>query len=225
MAESQSSKRAAPVALALLGVAAILFGAATAWHAFTRGPAPPGVPPHKDTVATVLSPPLNVPAFDLVDDHGRPFTVADLHGRWSLLFFGYTHCPDICPTTLKVLTRAQAALKDLPESQHPRIVFVSVDPARDTPAVLAQYVAYFGSDIVGVTGDEAHLQALARPLGIAYQRDTPPRGTTDYTMAHSSSILYVDPLGRVRALASPPHTVKTIAGDFRKIVAMPEPAS
>jgi protein SCO1/2 len=225
MTERRGFRHVAPVALALIGALAILFGVATTWREFTRGPAPAGAPPHKDTVATLLVPPLDVPAFALADDHGRPFDAASLRGRWTLLFFGYTHCPDICPTTLKLLARAQASLRDLPEPQRPRVVFVSVDPARDTPTVLAQYVAYFGTDIIGVTGAEAHLEALTRPLGIAYRREAPLPGSKDYTMAHSSSILYVDPLGRVRALASPPHTVETIAGDFRKIVAMPEPAS
>lgn len=224
MAERRGFKHVAPVALTLVGAAAILFGVLTTWREFTRGPEPAGLPPHKDTVATLLAPPLAVPAFELVDDHARPFTADDLRGRWTLLFFGYTHCPDVCPTTLKVLTRVQASLQDLPASQRPRVVFVSVDPARDTPAVLAQYVAYFGSDIIGVTGEEARLQALTRPLGIAYQREGPP-GAKDYSMAHSSSILYLDPLGRVRALASPPHTVDSVSGDFRKIVAMPEPVS
>jgi protein SCO1 len=223
MAQRAGLRRGLPVGLVLAGVAAIAWGAYLVLAQFTRGPVPPGEYVHKDTVATVLSPPLQVPAFQLHDDGGRPFTADGLRGRWSLLFFGYSHCPDICPMTLKTLTRARARLADLPPAQQPRIVFVSVDPERDTAARLADYVRYFGSDIVGVTGPHARLEALTRPLGIAYHRESLTPDATDYAVAHSSSILYVDAQGRVRALASPPHEPEAIADDYRKLVALPEP--
>ena len=102
--------------------------------------------------ATLLTPPRPLPEFELIDQDGSPFTQAQLRGHWSVLFFGFTHCPDVCPTTLGVLAKARQELSDLPDELQPHVVLVSVDPKRDTPQQLASYVKFFDSSFTGVTG-------------------------------------------------------------------------
>lgn len=216
--------RAGRILLALAGVAALAFGGYAVLRGLERVPPQPPEFARKETVATVVLPPLAVPDVRLVDTGSRPFTRRDLEGRWSLMFFGYTHCPDVCPMTLKILARTQTQLRDLAPDRQPRIVFVSVDPARDTPAALASYVGYFGAGIAGVTGSDAELERLTQPLGIAYRRTALQPGSRDYTVDHSATLLFVDGQARVRAVLAPPHVPEEIAADYRKLIAMPEPA-
>lgn len=203
------------------GIAAIVFG--TVWMAleFRFAPEPPNLPLPIDTeTATVLSEPMTVPAFRLIDHHGQPFTEKSLHGHWAFFFFGYTYCPDVCPTTLTVLNQVSKLLQENKTTIFPRFIFVSVDPARDTIERLANYVTYFNSAFIGVTGLEEQIQALTRPLGIAYWRSSDSVSNDSYLVDHSASLLLVDSEGQLRALISPPHDAKAIAKDYQKIINM-----
>lgn len=168
------------------------------------------------TTATVVQPPRALPAFELVSDVGAQFTHDDLVGKWSLVFFGFTHCPAICPNTLTVLQQTKTALDDLPASQQPQIVFVSVDPERDTPAKMHEYVQFFGPTLRGVTGTQAGIDTLARALGVPFNRVDLPNG--DYTMDHYTGIFLLNPHGEFNALFSAPQTAQGIAADYRVIV-------
>ncbi|WP_336365959.1 SCO family protein [Marinobacter sp. C2H3] len=145
-----------------------------------------------------LMPPL---AFELTDTQGRTVTASDSAGQLRLLFFGYTSCPDVCPTTLADL---QGALRALPEAQRARyrVLFVSVDPNRDTPARLAAYTGAFGPGIQGLTGTDAQLRALARRY-----RTTFGYGDADaagqYEVSHSSAVYAFDGQGKARLLLQP----------------------
>jgi protein SCO1 len=198
------------VALAALALAAAAAGvAASVWLRDTG---------RSDTAtATVLDAPRALPDFTLVDDHGRTVTRAGLAGRWTLLFFGFTHCPDVCPMTLQVLARAQQALEDAPGELRPAIAFVSVDPGRDKPGQLAHYVAAFDADLRGLTGDDAALTTLTKALGAAYVRVDGANG--DYTMDHTAAVFLLDPQARYVAVFTPPHDARTIAADVRAIAA------
>jgi protein SCO1/2 len=167
-------------------------------------------------VATVLDAPRPIPDFSLVDEHGQAVTPADLRGRWTLLFFGFTHCPDVCPMTLQVLARALHSFDDLPVEQRPVARFVSVDPERDTPEQLARYLDAFDADIHGLTGAPGAIAALAQGLGIAYARVDAPDGR-GYTMDHSAALLLLDPDARLVAVFTPPHDARAIAADLRSI--------
>jgi protein SCO1 len=206
-----------------VGIGAIVFG--TVWMAlqFRYAPEPPAFPLSLNTNATVLSEPLNVPAFTLIDQQGSPFTEKELRGHWSFLFFGYTYCPDICPTTLAILAQTDKLLRDQKVSPHPRVIFVSVDPPRDTPQKLANYVSYFNPAFLGITGEEEQLRALSRPLGIAYQFAPGTENTENYLIDHSASILLINLEGQVQAIISPPHEPATIAEDYQKILAAMAP--
>jgi protein SCO1/2 len=170
------------------------------------------------TTATVLPRAKQLPEFTLVDDQGRRFDRTSLRGKWTFLFFGYTHCPDVCPTTLGVLAQVEKALRADASMSQPAYVFVSVDPQRDTPEHLADYMDYFSRSFVGVTGADDQLLRLSRALGILYQRHPDGEGG-DYLVDHSASILLVDPAAGLRAVFAAPHDPATIAGDYRKIVA------
>lgn len=167
--------------------------------------------------ATVFPVPRPLPAFTLTDHTGAPFGPQRLQGGWHILFFGFTHCPDVCPSTLSALTSARRQLADLPAVQQPGVVLVSVDPQRDTVERLAEYVAFFDPDFVGVTGDAAVLDALTRQLGVAVVVGEPDVAG-NYTIDHTGTLFLVDPQGRVAAIFGMPHTPDGIAQDYRRVL-------
>jgi protein SCO1/2 len=169
--------------------------------------------------ATLLQPPRPLPEFAFTDQEERPFGPEQLRGHWSILFFGFTSCPDVCPTTLAILKESEKLLADLPGEQQPQIIFVSVDPQRDTPTQLARYVKSFSPTFTGITGGQEAVQEFARQMGVPVAI-TPLEGG-GYTVDHSAAIFIVDPNGALRALSSTPHTAQIIAADYRTIVATP----
>jgi protein SCO1/2 len=172
-----------------------------------------------DIQGTFLDPPRPISDFQLVDHRGGSFSPASLRGKWSLMFFGYTHCPDICPTTLHTLAQMDGILrKEQPGvRQLTQVVFVSVDPERDSSERLAEYVPYFNPEFLGVTGDSDAIEGLARELGILHMRVERGEGKS-YLVEHSAAILLFDPQGRQRALLSAPHQAVRLSEDLRQIV-------
>ncbi len=166
----------------------------------------------------LMDPPRDIGEFELVDHRGDPFTQANLEGRWSLLFFGFTHCPDICPMTLGLLRQARDQLVSARGDDVPRIVLVSVDPERDTPDALAEYINYFGDENLGITGDLEEVRKLTDALGIFFAKAELEDG--DYTVDHSTVVLVIDPEGRFRALFSAPHSIDGFVHDLPLIMAM-----
>ncbi|GGA06976.1 SCO family protein [Dyella caseinilytica] len=139
-------------------------------------------------------------AFRLTDDHGQTVTAADYRGKITLLYFGYTHCPDVCPLTLAHLHVVMQRLGKL--ADHVRILFVTVDPARDTPAVLHDYVNAFDPRAVGLTGAPADIEALTKRYRAAFTRE-PGKSDDSYDVSHSSGIYIFDASGKARLLATP----------------------
>jgi protein SCO1/2 len=135
--------------------------------------------------------------FELVDHTGRTVTDRDYRGRFMLIFFGFTHCPDICPTELQVV--AEVLEKLGPRANRVAPLFVTIDPERDTPGVLADYVALFDPRLIGLTGSEAQVAAAARAFRVYYAKATPP-GASTYLMDHSSFLYLIGPDGTFRAL-------------------------
>jgi len=171
--------------------------------------------PGAATSATVLDAPRPLPQFSLVDEHGAAVTRDELTGRWTFLFFGFTHCPDVCPMTLQVLARTLHAFDDVPADQRPTARFVSVDPERDTPAQLASYLAAFNADIHAMTGTPEAIAALTRAIGVAYERVDQPGG--GYTMDHTAALFLLDPEARLVAVFTPPHDARALVADLRAI--------
>ncbi len=167
--------------------------------------------------ATVLEVPVPLTHFSLPDHNGNLFTPDNLSRKWTFMFFGYTHCPDVCPTALVDLNDIYNRLEKQGDLKNTQFVFVSVDPLRDTVELLKEYVPFFNERFIGLTGDPAVIESITRPLGIAYRRVPGKDADKDYLIDHSASFLLIDPLGRMRATFSPPHDAKAIAADFRKI--------
>ena len=154
--------------------------------------------------------------FSLIDHHGRPFTGANLAGHWSMLYFGYTNCPDVCPATLSILAAMEKKLRTAPSAVRPQVIFVTADPARDTPAQLAGYVPYFDPEFIGVTArDQSTIEAFAGRLGIEVDLVHQSDGT--YSVEHSAAIVVVDPEGRLAAILTGPFTASALQHDFSSI--------
>ena len=151
--------------------------------------------------------------FQLVDQNGRPADQGLLKGKWSAVFFGYTYCPDVCPTTMQALAGAEAKLGD--KARNLQVVFITVDPERDTPAQLKTYLSTpaFPKDAIGLTGTPTQVAAAAKAYRVYYQKEGQGEG---YSMAHSSIVYLMNPAGKfVTALteSQTPSEVATQIGD------------
>ena len=167
----------------------------------------------------VLPEPRIIADFALRDQDDEPFSLDGFRGRWSVVFVGFTSCPDVCPNTLFQLQQArQLMLEELPPGQLPQIFLLSVDPERDTPEKLADYLAYFDPGFLGVTGPDAQLRALSLQLGVAYYVEPHEPGATEYTVDHSASLLLLDPQGRLFGVLPAPHNAGSIAQDIVALI-------
>jgi protein SCO1/2 len=201
-----------PARIAVLAVAAL---AALALGIFSasRLQAPRAVP--QLASGTLLPQPRAIAPFALADLDGEPYTLAQLQGHWTLLFAGFTHCPDVCPTTLSLMAQLRRQLAAGPTRLE--LLFLSVDPERDTPARLKAYVDHFDASIRGVTGPAAALDAFCASLGLTYVK-VPGAGAGGYTVDHSAALVLLDPQGRIAAYFQPPHRLDTLAADLSGIV-------
>ena len=173
---------------------------------------------------TILSPARKIMVPALIRDNGEILKPEDLRGHWSLLFFGYMNCPDICPVTMGVVAQAK---RDASAINHmfPEVVFVSVDPDRDKVEMLSDYVQYFDKAFIGVTGDATLIKALSLQMSVVYMKVAPETGSGDagddrsnYAVDHSSALLLLNPEGKLVAFLNPPHDPKTILKDFQTVV-------
>ncbi|MHB8476947.1 MAG: SCO family protein [Steroidobacteraceae bacterium] len=169
------------------------------------------------TTGTYLARARELPDFSLIDQQGRVFGSANLRGHWSLLFFGYTNCPDFCPTTLTTLAAVQKRLRAAKAPVLPQVIFVSVDAKRDTPAQLRKFVPYFDPEFIGLTAaDQPSLEAVAKKLGVAVA--VAPASGGNYTVDHSGAIFVLTPDGRLSAILTGPFSVDALQSDFERIV-------
>ncbi|MGA7538878.1 MAG: SCO family protein [Steroidobacteraceae bacterium] len=170
-------------------------------------------PPYALRNVTGLVEPLS---FHLTNEDSQAVTAEDYRHDLVLLYFGYTECPDECPTTLAMLASALHTLG--PAASRVRVLFVSVDPKRDTTAVLKRYVGNFGPDFVGLRGDQAELTTLSKRYRIAYHYEKPDKYGS-YEVDHSSAVFIFDGDGRARLLAQTDNTARQVASDLRHLLA------
>ena len=180
---------------------------------------PAGGPP--STGPVMLYPtPRTLPDFNLGQSDGTRLMPGELRGHWTLVFLGFTSCPDVCPTTLAELAGAQKQWEAIPDSLRPRVLFVSVDPERDTPARLGEYVHAFHKDTLAATADVPSLERFTTALGLVFQK-APGKNfkanPNDYSMDHSASIAVLDPEGRLAGLMRPPFKPQAIAADLKQL--------
>jgi protein SCO1/2 len=173
-----------------------------------------GGPPWKLTNVTGHLPDLQ---FALTGDDGKPLDASAFKGQTTLVYFGYTHCPDVCPETMARLMQVLAELGQK-DAQHVRILFISIDPARDTPQAMRDYVAAFDANHArGLTGTDRQIESIARRYRVAYQMEKrDPKG--NYEVTHSSAVYIFDAEGRARLLATSSDTPDAIAHDLRRII-------
>lgn len=164
--------------------------------------------------AVVFDQPRIFSDLDLLDQHGEPFTKERLEGPWSLLFFGFTHCPDICPMTMADLARL---VRDLPQdvAADTQVILVTLDPARDTPEQMQDYVAYFHPEFVGVTGEFLDIRRFANELNVAFSKTT--LSDDDYTVDHSGNIVIVNPKGDYHGFFRPPFEHERLTSTYLSI--------
>jgi len=160
----------------------------------------------------VMSPAIPVPAVTLIDQHKQAFPMSKLKGNWNLMFFGFTNCPDICPTTLSTMKQVKKRLVQ----QDFRYIFVSLDPKRDTSDTLKEYMDFFNPEFIGLTGDKKEIDKLSETLGVIYdfEGDT---SSDEYLVNHYAAILVIDPQARLRAHILPPHSVDKVATAITKL--------
>ncbi|MDH3325844.1 MAG: SCO family protein [Gammaproteobacteria bacterium] len=161
----------------------------------------------------VDSPPTKLPDFKFIDHNGKVFGNAQLKNNWSLVFFGYTNCPDVCPTSLSIMDKISKQ-PGLPDNM--QYIFASVDPKRDTPEKLKGFVEYFNAKFIGVTGTKAEIDKFQEPLGVIYDYDG-DTNSDDYVVNHFAAIYIIDPKGRERAYVLPPHSEKQMNEAFKLV--------
>jgi len=174
-------------------------------------------PPAVLATGTLLARGRALADFNLIDHQGRSYGTANLRGHWSLMFFGYTNCPDFCPTTLTTLAAVEKGLRAANAIVPPQVIFVSVDAKRDTPAQLAKYVPYFDPEFIGLTAaDQPAIERQAKKWGIAVLIE--PAADGNYTVDHSGAIWVINPAGELAAILTGPFTVDALQSDIKRIV-------
>lgn len=169
------------------------------------------------STGTVLATPRPLTDFVLENDTEKPFTPDNLRGHWSFLFFGFTNCHSICPTTMADLSKIYTLLpKD--GKNPPQVILVTVDPKRDTPQALNKYVKSFNPEFIGVTGNEKDLERLRKELGIMVMEKNPDQVKGPDNLDHSGTIILLNPYGSFYAVFTMPHDPATIAADYKKII-------
>ncbi len=153
-----------------------------------------------------------IPDFALQGPDGKLFNKASIGQHWTLVFLGFTHCPDVCPTTLGELSKAQKIWESVAMAKRPRVLFVSVDPQRDSPKILADYAAFFHQDTLTATAPEPALADFVQSIAMVYAKK--PLENGDYTMDHSASIVLLNPQGNEVGIIRPPFVPEKIAADL-----------
>jgi len=170
---------------------------------------------------TILPIPRDISSFNLVGTDGKPFTNEKLNGKWSMIFFGFTNCPQLCPTTLSTLNKMYQMLEKDRIATMPQIVFISVDPERDTPKKVGQYVTSFNHHFIGATGTKPVLKKLTAEMSVLFMKVEKPnsKDTKAYLIDHSGTILMMNPQGKLFAIFSTPHDATKLSHDVRTIEA------
>lgn len=188
------------------------------------GPATAPAGPELQTVR-LFPQPRELPPFALQQSDGTQLVPGELHGHWTLVFLGFTHCPDICPTTLAELAQAQKQWEALPEARRPRVLFVSVDPERDSPDRIGEYAAFFHRDTLAATADIPSLEAFARSLSLVFMKVPAADGAPAdaYSIDHSAALALLDPKGRMAGVVQAPLEPAAIAADLAALTGAASP--
>lgn len=164
---------------------------------------------------TLLQPPRALPAFALTGSDGAPYTNASLQGRWTVVFAGFTTCPDVCPTTLTLMKGVMADLGA--DASRVQMLLLSIDPERDTPERLKTYVQYFDPRFMGATGPNSELDKLATAMSFVYAK-IPGATPETYTMDHSAALMLLNPQGQLAGFFTPPFRREALVADLTALL-------
>lgn len=167
--------------------------------------------------AIMFSMPREISDLSLIDQNQQPFTKSRFADKWTLVFFGFTHCPDICPTTLALLNQVSVALAETDYAVDTQFLLVSLDPLRDTPEKMKPYVEYFNTDFIGVTGEFLSIHRFARQLNIAFQKVVTDSETGDYTIDHGGNVALINPQGHYHGFYKPPLDVNRMVLTYKSV--------
>jgi protein SCO1/2 len=208
------TRMTATILLVALAVASALWGGQR-WLA-SRQPARPALQTVK-----LFDQPRVLPPFSLQQADRTALVPGELKGHWTLVFLGFTHCPDLCPTTLAQLAQAQKQWASLPEPTRPRVLFVSVDPERDTPDAVGEYAHAFHRDTLAATADLPSLEAFARSLSMVFGKVPAAEGAPadQYEVDHSATLAVLDPQARMAGVIQAPLDPKAVAADLIALTA------
>ncbi len=199
------------VVMLLLGLATVLLWNKYASRQLTEADLPP------ELAMNYLPDGKPVRGLQMTDHNNQPFTEARFQQHWSFLFFGFTNCPDVCPTTMLVMKQVWQKLPPVaPTEPKPQLIFVSVDPDRDSVAKLKDYVAFYHPEFIAVRGEHDKLDVLVKQLGALYGYEDGP-DKNNYTVNHSAQLVLVDPQGNLRAVFSPPFVADELIKTFTHI--------
>ena len=163
----------------------------------------------------IFDQPRIVRPFSLTSHHDKDFTNDDLEGPWTLIFFGFVNCPDICPITMAMLNQVLVNMDDSSIVDSTQVVMVTVDPARDTVETLAEFVPYFNQDFIGLTGEFMDIHTFASNLNAAFQRV--PGDKDNYTVDHTGYIFLINPRGDYHGFIRPPFTVQQFSDNYQAV--------
>lgn len=193
---------------------AALAGGALLYSGLNRRDAVPAQPAEG---LVLLPEPAPVAAFQLETHEGGQFHAEDLAGHWTYLFFGFTNCPHICPTTVALMAEAEAQIRALPKGDAFRGLFISVDPERDDAAGIAAFLGRFSDSFLGLRGARSEILKVARDVNVAFSKL--PDGQGGVTMEHSTQIVLIDPQGRYRGFIKRPHEAEALVSAFHRLAA------
>ena len=198
----------------VLVLVAALAAALGLWAAELWFGGPPAAP--RLQVVKLFGQPRALPDFSLQQSDGTRLAPGELKGHWTVVFLGFTHCPDVCPTTLAQLAQAQKRWAALPEATRPRVLFVSVDPERDNPDRIGEYAHAFHRDSLAATAEVPALERFARSLSLVFMKVPAPEGAPadQYTVDHSAALAVLDPQARMAGVIAPPLDPDAIASDL-----------
>lgn len=166
---------------------------------------------------TSLNQPQPIPEFHLINGSGGPFTNHNLKGHYSLLFFGFSHCQSICPLTMTMLAQLYTDLK-VEKLPLPQVIFITLDPKRDTAKAVNAYVKAFNPNFIGLTGPSAGIRQLSKQLGVVYIQAQQSKASDNYQIDHSGTLYLINPEGKLAAIFSPPHNEANIKQDYKNLV-------
>lgn len=176
---------------------------------------------------TLITKPMNITPFSLLDGYNNKFDDSRLLNKWSILFFGYTRCPDICPHTLTTLSNMYKQLEktsDLPKKKLPNVIFISIDEEHDQNGFPDKYSKYFNKHFTGLSGSKAQTDLLTKSLGVVALKieksanSANPEQEKNYVYDHSGTLFIINPKGQLQAILSPPHKTDQLIKDYRAIL-------